>query len=305
MTIQELKSRLRIPVIAAPMFLVSGTELLVACSRNGILGTMPALNARTTAILEERIVAAKQQLEQHGADIPFGINLIVHKTNQRLQADLEVCIRQRVPVVITSLGAVKEVVDAVHSYGGLVLHDIINSRHARKALEAGVDGLIAVTAGAGGHAGTVNPFALMEEIRSFYKGPVALAGCINTGKQIRAAELLGADFAYMGTRFIATQESQAQDAYKDMILKSNIADIIYTDAISGVSASFMAESIQHAGVDPAHRNEEDFSKLQEDGSKAWKDIWSAGQGVTGITDIPAVATLVHHLAAGYTDIKCS
>lgn len=297
MTIEELKSRLKIPVIAAPMFLVSGTELLVACSRNGILGTMPALNARTTAILEEQILTVKQQLKE----LPFGINLIVHKTNQRLQADLDVCIRHRVPVVITSLGAVKEVVDAVHSYGGIVLHDIINSRHARKAIEAGADGIIAVTAGAGGHAGTANPFALMQEIRSFYNGPVALAGCINTGKQIRAAQLLGADFAYMGTRFIATKESQAQDAYKQMVLQSAVADILYTDAVSGVAASFMAQSIAHAGVDLAHKNEEDFSKLQADGTKAWKDIWSAGQGVTGITDIPSVPELIERLTSEYAE----
>ncbi len=299
MTIEELKDHLTIPVIAAPMFLVSGTALLVACSRNGILGTMPALNARTTALLEEQLIVVRQQLEQDDAGLPYGINLIVHKTNQRLQADLEVCIRHRVPVVITSLGAVKEVVDAVHSYGGLVFHDIVNSRHARKAIAAGVDGLIAVTAGAGGHAGAINPFALMQEIRSFYDGPVALAGCINNGRQVRAAELLGADFAYMGTRFIATAESQAQDAYKQMILRSSIEDILYTDAVSGVPANFMKESIAQAGVDLAHKNEEDFSKLGGEGSKAWKDIWSAGQGVSGITDIPSVAQLVARMTAEY------
>jgi len=299
MTIEELKAHLIIPVIVAPMFLVSGTALLVACSRNGMLGTMPALNARTTAVLEEQLTAVRHQLEQAGVSLPYGINLIVHKTNQRLQADLEVCIRHRVPVVITSLGAVKEVVDAVHSYGGLVFHDIVNSRHARKAIAVGVDGLIAVTAGAGGHAGTINPFALMQEIRSFYDGPVALAGCINNGRQVRAAELLGADFAYMGTRFIATEESQAQDAYKQMVLQSSIEDILYTNAVSGVPANFMKQSIAQAGVDLAHKKEEDFSKLGGEGSKAWKDIWSAGQGVSGITDIPSVAQLAARLRAEY------
>lgn len=296
----KIRSQLEIPVIAAPMFLVSGTQLLIACSKNGILGTMPALNARTSDLLEAALLEITTALtKEDGSQYPYGINLIVHKTNTRLKADLALCVKYKVPVVITSLGAVKDVVDAVHSYGGIVLHDVIKLAHAQKAIDAGVDGLIAVCNGAGGHAGTLNPFAFLDALRKIYKGYICLAGCINKGAQIKAAELMGANAAYMGTRFIATQESLADNNYKNLIVQGSAEDIIYTDAISGVHASFLKTSIENAGVDLSTKGTEDFSKLSEEGQKAWKDIWSAGQGIAGINNIPTVAELVRTLKQEY------
>jgi len=287
--------RVRVPAIAAPMFLVSNPKLVAACCRAGVVGTFPALNQRST----EGFVAWLEELRQAltDADAPYGVNLIVHKTNPRLQADLEQVVKHKVPLVITSLGAVAEVVDAVHSYGGLVFHDIISVRHAEKAAKAGVDGLIPVTAGAGGHAGTINPFALVPEIRGVFGGYIALSGCIGSGRGIAAALALGADFAYLGTRFIATQEASVPEDYKRMLIESTAADIVYTPAISGIPASFLRPSIVRAGLDPAtmkHEGPIDLG-LELSQSKAWRDIWSAGQGVGSIRDIPPAGELCERL----------
>jgi nitronate monooxygenase len=313
---EVLQQNLRLPVVAAPMFLTSGPELVVACCTAGIVGTFPALNRRTTAEFEAWVVEIQGRLQQFrersGREpAPFGVNLIVHKSNPRLEADLEVCERYRVPLIITSLGAASSVVDRVHRYGGVVFHDIINVRHARKAAEAGVDGLIAVAAGAGGHAGSGSPFALVGEIRRFFDKTLLLAGAISSGRDIAAAQLLGADLAYMGTRFIATREARVADAYKAMIVGSAAADIIYTPAISGVNANFLRPSIEAAGLDPSRLETPavvDFgSELIEahaaprDKSKPspWRDVWSAGQGVGAIDDVPPVAELVERLQGEY------
>ncbi|MDR0802499.1 nitronate monooxygenase [Fluviicola sp.] len=304
MTIEALKNRVALPVIVSPMFLVSGSKLVIECCKSGIVGTLPSLNGRSSEDFEWMLIEITDALkafekETNIKPAPFGVNLIVNKTNSRLMPDLDLCIKYQIPLVITSLGAVKEVVDAVHNYGGLVFHDVIKKRHAEKAVESGVDGIIAVANGAGGHAGTANPFALVEEIRSFYPGTLILAGAITTGKDILAAENMGADFAYMGTRFIATEESMAQPAYKEMLLTSHIDDIIYTDGISGVNANFLIPSIEKSGIDISEKKEENFSKLSAEHSKAWKDIWSAGQGTTGIEKIEPVAGLVDSLKKEY------
>jgi nitronate monooxygenase len=297
------QGRLRIPAIAAPMFLVSNPKLVAACCRSGVVGTFPALNQRTTAGFVEWLDELNATLTDQ--DAPFGVNLIVHKTNPRLQADLEQVVKHKVPLVITSLGAVAEVVDAVHSYGGVVFHDIVNQRHAEKAAKAGVDGLIPVAAGAGGHAGVVNPFALVPEIRSVFDGYIALSGCISSGRGVAAARALGADFAYIGTRFIATEEANAPDAYKQMLIDSGSADILYTPAISGIPASFLRPSIVNAGLDPENLKPKTEINLGEelDAAKAWKDIWSAGQGTTEIRDVPPAAELCARLIREYDDTR--
>jgi nitronate monooxygenase len=297
------QGRLRIPAIAAPMFLVSNPKLVAACCRSGVVGTFPALNQRSTAGFVEWLDELNATLTDK--DAPFGVNLIVHKTNPRLQADLEQVVKHKVPLVITSLGAVAEVVDAVHSYGGVVFHDIVNQRHAEKAAKAGVDGLIPVAAGAGGHAGVVNPFALVPEIRSVFDGYISLSGCISSGRGIAAARALGADFAYIGTRFIATQEANAPDVYKQMLIDSGSADILYTPAISGIPASFLRPSIVNAGLDPDNLKPKTEINLGEelDAAKAWKDIWSAGQGTTEIRDVPPAAQLCARLIREYDDTR--
>lgn len=294
------QGRVRIPAIAAPMFLVSNPKLVAACCKAGVIGTFPALNQRST----EGLVAWLDELGTAltTKDAPYGVNLIVHKTNPRLNADLEQVVKHKVPLVITSLGAVAEVVDAVHSYGGIVFHDVVNARHAAKAAKAGVDGLIPVAAGAGGHAGTINPFALVPEIRREFDGYIALSGCIGSGRGIAAAVALGADFAYLGTRFIATQEAAAPAEYKQMLLESRAADILYTPAISGIPASFLRPSIVKAGLDPEnlqHHGEIDIGTELSAG-RAWKDIWSAGQGVGQIADLPPAGELCARLIAEYT-----
>jgi len=308
MPIPESLSPLKLPVVAAPMFLTSGPDLVAACCEAGVCGTFPALNQRTTAGLAEWLTALKSRLSGSPEAAPFGVNLIVHKTNPRVQADLEVLVRHQVPLVITSLGAAREVVDAVHSYGGLVFHDVTTAKHARKAADAGVDGLIAVTAGAGGHAGTLHPFALLGEIRAFFDKTILLAGCISTGRDVAAAQAMGADLAYMGTRFIATQESIVSDPYKQMIVDSGAGDILYTPAISSVPANFLRHSIVNAGLDPdrlAATERVDLSHITEpykkelEHSKAWRDIWSAGQGVGAIHDVPSAADLIDRLAHEY------
>lgn len=295
------KGRVRIPAIAAPMFLVSNPALVAACCKAGVIGTFPALNQRSTAGFTAWLDELAGTLAP--TDAPYGVNLIVHKTNPRLQADLAEVVRHKVPLVITSLGAVAEVVDAVHSYGGVVFHDIVNARHAEKAARAGVDGLIPVAAGAGGHAGTVNPFALVAEIRSLFPGYLALSGCIGSGAGVAAALALGADFAYLGTRFIATQEAAAPEAYKQMLLGATSADIVYTPAVSGIPASFLRPSIVKAGLDPEtmkHEGPIDLG-LELSASKAWRDIWSAGQGVGGIRDVPPAGELCERLVREFRE----
>jgi nitronate monooxygenase len=295
-----LVGRLRLPLVAAPMFLVSGPALVIAACKAGVLGTFPALNQRTSegfsAWLEE-IEAALSP-----ADAPYGVNLIVHKTNPRLGADLDICVRHKVPLIITSLGAVKDLVAAVHSYGGLVFHDVTNMKHAEKAIEAGVDGVIPVCAGAGGHAGTLSPFALVQELRAAFPGTsITLSGAITNGRHVAAALAMGADLAYMGTRFIATAESQAQAGYKAMLLDADAADIVYTPKISGIPANFLLPSLIANGLDPATMEPKTHVDMGEelDEAKAWKTIWSAGQGVGGITDSPSTAELVNRLEAEY------
>lgn len=298
----SLRHNLRFPAIAAPMFLVSGPDLVIATCRSGMIGTFPALNQRTTEGYEEWLNTINSALGPQ--DAAFGVNLIVHPTNSRLMADMQVTVKHKVPLVITSLGAVRDVVDAVHSYGGVVFHDVINARHARKAMEAGVDGLILVSAGAGGHAGTQHPFALLNEVRSFFTGTIILSGALSTGQDVAAALMAGADLGYMGTRFIATSEAQADPAYKQMLIDTTAKDITYTDAISGINANFLTPSLVANGLDPAalkvpgHKINMDEELNPE--AKAWKTIWSAGQGVGAIHDIVPVAELVARLRSEFT-----
>ncbi|WP_288763857.1 nitronate monooxygenase family protein [uncultured Weeksella sp.] len=305
MTIEDFKKQLDLPIIASPMFLVSNAKLVIETCKNGVCGTIPSLNGRTAEDFENILIEITETLKKHEEETgkkpaPFGVNLIVNKTNPRLETDLKLCIKYRVPLIITSLGAVKEVVDAVHSYGGLVFHDVIKKRHAEKAAEAGVDAIIAVCAGAGGHAGTANPFALIDDIRTFYDGPLLLAGAINNGGDVLAAQNMGANFAYMGTRFIATKEAQADEAYKQMLVDSTFEDIVYTDGISGVNANFLKPSIVQSGIDSNQKKEEDFSELVgQEGHKAWKDIWSAGHGVSGIHDIISTEDLINRIKQEY------
>jgi len=295
----SLRSGLTLPVVAAPMFLVSGPDLVIAACKSGIIGTFPALNQRSSegyAVWLEQISAALTP-----EDARFGVNLIVHQTNRRLEADLKLTVDHKVPLVITSLGAASEVVDSVHAYGGVVFHDVISVRHAEKAAEAGADGLILVCAGAGGHAGTLNPFALLGEVRRFFKGTIILSGALSSGRDVAAARLMGADLAYMGTRFIATPEALAPEAYKAMLLEAQAKDIIYTPAVSGVAASFLAPSLAANGFTPevlasGHRPEMDISHKE---AKAWKTVWSAGQGVGAIGDILPVQEVVAQLRADY------
>ena len=302
------EGRLAVPAIAAPMFLVSGPDLVVEACRAGVVGTFPALNQRTNEGygawldgIEARLAA---EPESGRKPAPFGVNLIVHRTNTRLREDLDTTIRHRVPLVITSLGAVSDVVDAVHSYGGIVLHDVINLRHAEKALQAGVDGLIAVAAGAGGHAGTYSPFAFVAELRAMTDKLIVLSGSISHGREIAAARLLGADFAYLGTRFIATRESMADEPYKAMLLDASAKDIVYTPSISGVHANFLRPSIAAAGLDPD--NLPAGAKLDMGHErKVWKHIWSAGQGTGSIADIPTTGELCARLAREYEEALAS
>jgi len=300
------KDKLQLPAVAAPMFLISGPRLVIECCKNGIVGTFPALNQRTTAGFEEWVIEIKNALDTFERETgkkaaPFGVNLIVHPTNPRVMADLEVCVKHQVPLIITSLGAVSDLVNAVHSYGGLVYHDIIKKRHAEKASEAGVDGLILVAAGAGGHAGTLNPLALINEIKQFFDKTLLLSGCISTGKDIASALQMGADLAYMGTRFINVKESLADSKYQEMIINSKAEDIIYTAAVSGVNANFLRPSLESMGITEAlwsQTKKIDFEKALDTAkaeAQAWKTIWSAGQGVTAINDTPTVAGLVSQL----------
>jgi len=299
-----LRTQTRLPIIGAPMFLVSGPDLVAAQCGAGIIGTFPSLNARPQEQLHEWItrietrLAATRRTSSGTQVAPYGVNLIVHPSNARWQGDLAICAERQVPLLITSLHPPEAVVRAAHAYGGQVYHDVTTVRHAKRALDAGVDGLILVAAGAGGHAGQLNPIALVNEIRAFYDGPLALSGCISHGKDILAAEALGCDFAYMGTRFIATHESLANEAYREMVLTAQATDVIYTSYFSGIPANYLKPSIEAAGLD--------WKNLQgqNDGQrKAWKDIWSAGQGVGSSQEILAVADLVALLEAEYREAR--
>lgn len=292
----SLQKGLKLPVIAAPMFLVSGPDLVVETCNAGVIGTFPSLNQRTTEGYRAWLHEIKSRLHPDAA--AFGVNHIVHPTNPRLMADMMVSVEEKVPLIITSLGAVRDVVEAVHGYGGVVFHDIANVRHARKAAEAGVDGLILVANGAGGHAGVVNPFALVEEVRSFYDGTIILSGCLSTGSDVAAALMMGADFAYMGTRFISTTESMAQSEYKQMIVESGASDITYTPAVSGIPANFLTPSLVANGIDPKSLPEHKLDMADE--AKAWKTVWSAGQGSAGVRDVLPTAQLIHRLADEFT-----
>lgn len=298
---ESFRGRISVPAVAAPMFLVSGPALIIEACKRGVPAAFPALNQRSTAEFVEWLDEVSGALDNSHA--PWGVNLIVHRSNPRLEADLEACVRYRVPFVVTSLGAVPDLVQAVHGYGGIVFHDIVSLRHARKAAAAGVDGLIAVCAGAGGHAGPTSPFALTSEIRQFFTGTLLLAGAISDGRQVAAALMMGADLAWMGSRFIATRESLAPEAYKQMLLAASAADIVYTDAVSGIPANFLAASLENNGFEIAEllRRGLGSGKLKDlgDEAKAWKSIWSAGQGVGAIRDVPATAELCARLKAEF------
>jgi nitronate monooxygenase len=296
----NISNRLRLPVIGAPLFIVSNPDLVIAQCTAGIVGSFPALNARPAPVLEEWLIRITETLAAYDAahpdlpSAPFAVNQIVHRTNDRLQHDLEMCVKYRVPIVITSLGARQDVNDAVHSYGGIVLHDIINIPFARKALEKGADGLIAVAAGAGGHAGTLSPFALIAEIRAFFDGPLALSGAIATGGGILAAQAAGADVAYIGSAFIATTEANAADAYKQSIASSTASDIVYTNLFTGVHGNYLRSSIVAAGMDPEALPQSDPTHMNFGSatSKAWRDIWGAGQGVGSVGDVVPAASRI-------------
>ena len=304
----NIRDRLRIPVFGAPMFLVSGPDLVIEQCKAGVIGAFPALNARPQEELDRWLTRIETELarfrdEHPGRKVPpFAVNLIMNKANRRLEADLEVVLAHKVPIVITSLSAPTALVPRVHAYGGVVFHDVIKVRHAEKALEAGVDGLIAVCSGAGGHAGTINPFALVSELRRIHSGPLVLAGAITNGAGVLAAEAMGCDLAYMGTRFIATKESLAVERYRQMIVESRSGDIVYTPLFSGVHGSYLAGSIRNAGLDPDSLpaiESPGLYRSRDERPKTWKEIWGAGQGVGDIDDVPSVAELVDRLEAEY------
>ena len=301
---------LNLPLIAAPMFLISGPKMVIECCKNGIVGTFPALNQRTTEGFEQWVVEIKDALEVFEKETgkkaaPYGVNLIVHPSNIRIKADLEVCAKHQVPLVITSLGAIADLVKVVHAYGGLVYHDIIKKRHADKAAEAGVDGLIVVAAGAGGHAGTLHPIPLIQEVKKVFDKTIVLSGCLSNGNDIASALQMGADMAYMGTRFINVQESMADENYRKMIVESSAEDIVYTAVVSGVNANFLKPSLEAMGIGEEQWKSSkkiDFGNDLDTASaeaKAWKTIWSAGQGVSAINDIPSISQLVTQLKSEF------
>ncbi|NKL08649.1 nitronate monooxygenase [Rhizobium leguminosarum bv. viciae] len=304
-----LRDKLRLPVIGSPLFIISHPALTLAQCKAGIVGAFPALNARPESQLDEWLAEITEELARHAAAhperpaAPFAVNQIVHMSNKRLEHDLSLCVKYKVPIVISSLGAVPEVNAAVHSYGGIVLHDIINNRHAHSAIRKGADGLIAVAAGAGGHAGTLSPFALVQEIREWFDGPLLLAGAIATGGAILAAEAMGADMAYIGSPFIATEEARAADAYKQAIVEGAASDIVYSNYFTGVHGNYLKPSIVAAGMDPDNLPLADVSKMDFEqavgGAKAWKDIWGSGQGISAIKAVEPVANLVDRLEAEY------
>lgn len=308
MALPDILKSLALPAIGAPLFIISNPDLVIAQCKAGIVGTFPALNARPAEQLEVWLKQITEALDAHNQAnpdnpaAPFAVNQIVHKSNERLVHDLEMCVKFEVPIIITSLGARPEVNEAAHSYGGITLHDIINDRFARKAIEKGADGLIAVAAGAGGHAGTLSPFALVQEIRQWFDGPVALSGAIATGDAILAALAAGADLAYLGSAFIATREAGAADAYKQMLVDSKAADIVYTNLFTGIHGNYLKGSIAAAGLDPEDLPESDPTKMDfgNDRSKAWKDIWGSGQGIGAIDAILPAAELIARLQQEYS-----
>ncbi len=314
MSLPPILQNLELPVVAAPMFIVSGPELVIAQCKAGIVGSFPALNARPAEELEKWIVRIKLELDEYQKEnpdkkvAPFAVNQICHGSNNRLQHDMEVCVKHEVPIIITSLQAPKEIYDAVHSYGGIVLHDVINIRHTKKALSIGADGIVAVCAGAGGHAGKLSPYALLPEIREFHDGPLLCSGSIATGGAILGAQAIGADLAYIGTRFIACKEANAPEAYKQAIIDSAGEDIVYSSLFTGVHGNYLKSSVRDAGLDPDNLPEADKSKMNfgsggNTDSKAWKDIWGSGQGVGSIHDAPSVADIVDQLKAEYEAAK--
>ncbi|WP_010289525.1 NAD(P)H-dependent flavin oxidoreductase [Kurthia massiliensis] len=300
-------ANLRLPVIGSPMFIISTPKLVIEQCKAGIVGSMPALNARPKELLDEWLAEITEELASYNAKnpdrpaAPFAINQIVHNTNDRLEHDMELCVKYKVPIIISSLGARPEIFDAAHSYGGLCLHDVINNRFAKKAIEKGADGLIAVAAGAGGHAGALSPFALVQEIREWFDGPLALSGSIATGQSILAAQAMGADYAYIGSPFIATEEANAVEGYKQMIVDSNADDIVYSNLFTGVHGNYLKPSIENAGLDPNNLAESDPSKMSfaNANAKAWKDIWGSGQGIGAIKDVQPVREYVDQLFREY------
>ena len=310
----HIKDNLSIPVIGSPLFIISGPELVIAQCKAGIIGSFPALNARPQHVLEEWIVRIKTELAEYKAEnpdakvAPFAVNQICHGSNDRLAEDMATCVKHEVPIIITSLRPPAELVEAAHSYGGLVYHDVINVRHAKKAVEQGVDGLILVCAGAGGHAGALSPFALLREVKEWFDGTVILSGAIGDGHAVAASLALGADFAYMGTRFIATQEANADPEYKKMLEESAAADIVYSSLFTGVHGNYLKPSISNAGMDPdnlpsADKSSMNFGSGGNTKSKAWKDIWGSGQGIGRIYDSPPVSELVDRIKAEYEQAK--
>nr|WP_315193281.1 nitronate monooxygenase family protein [uncultured Aquabacterium sp.] len=316
MALPEALQRVPFPVIASPMFIISTPRLVIAQCKAGVVGSMPALNARPAAQLDEWLAEITEALDAHNRAhpdqpaAPFAINQIVHKSNDRLEHDLEMCVKYKVPLIITSLGAREDLNQAVHGYGGVVLHDVINNKFARKAIEKGADGLIAVAAGAGGHAGTTSAFALVQEIREWFDGPLALSGSIANGRSILAARAMGADFAYIGSAFIATEEARAVDAYKQMIVDSSSADIIYSSKFTGVHGNYLRPSIVKAGLDPdalGHGDPSQMSFGSKDAgeAKAWKDIWGCGQGIGAVKEVVPTAELVARLKSEYAAAKAA
>jgi len=298
----SLQHNLKLPVICAPMFIVSNPDLVIAQCKGGLIGSFPALNARPKELLDEWLTRIKAELAADPDAAPFAVNQIIHQSNERLEHDMALCVKHEVPLIITSLRAPNDIVPHVHAYGGQVFHDVISVRHAEKALEAGVDGLILVCAGAGGHAGTLSPFALVGEIRKFYDGPIALSGAIANGSAILAAQAMGADFAYIGTRFIATQEANAVDAYKQAIVDSAAADVVYTPYFTGVHGNYLKKSIVAAGLDPDNLPVKDKTAMSfgsNRDAKAWRDIWGAGQGVGNIDAVLPTAGLIAQLRNEY------
>ncbi len=307
MALPRIFDRLRLPVIGAPLFIVSGPELVIAQCKAGVVGSFPALNARPAHVLDEWLARITGELAEHDARhpdrpaAPFAVNQIVHRSNARLMEDMATCAKYRVPIIITSLGAREEVTRAAHEFGAVVLHDVINASFARKAVEKGADGLIAVAAGAGGHAGSLSPFALIAEIRAFFDGPLALSGSIATGGAVLAAQAMGADFAYVGSAFIATEEARAAPEHKRMIVEGSAADIVYTDYFSGVLANFLRPSVERAGLDPDALPRGDKTQMNIGGEEArvWRDIWSAGHGIGAVDSVLPAAAVVARLAAEY------
>ena len=308
MTLPVALQNLSLPVIGSPMFIASGPALVAAQCKAGIVGAFPALNARPAELLDTWLTDLQKELDDYraanpGAKVgPIAVNQIVHQSNDRLEHDVDMCVRHQVPIIISSLRAPpRAMLNAIHSYGGIVMHDVISIRHAQKALEAGVDGLILVAAGAGGHAGALSPFALVGEVRKFFKGPLALSGSIATGDAILAAQAMGADFAYIGSRWLATQESNVTAGYREAIVESAAADVVYTNLFTGVHGNYLKKSIINAGLDPDALPESDKSKMSfgSGSAKAWRDIWGAGQGVGMMDDVPTVAEMVARLKREY------